>query len=68
MSFFVAGATCGDAGVLMFAAGAASGEIWIDSWSANTLYFCIQNLLTTGESKLCERTGFSFANHGRIGS
>ena len=56
-SFCVAGAVFGEVGVLLFVAGAALGEILIDSLSAKCCIFPYKMRLQDGTSKVSEAAG-----------
>ena len=53
----MAGAVFGEVGVLLFVAGAALGEVWIDSLSAKCCIFPCKMHLQDGTSKVSEAAG-----------
>ena len=53
----MAGATIRDVGVSLFVAGAAFGEIWVDSKSAKSCIFPYNMRLQSVKGKLAERAG-----------
>ena len=53
----MAGAVFGEVGVLLFVAGAALGEIWIDSRSAKGCIFPYKMRLQGGTRKVSEAAG-----------
>ena len=61
----MAGVVFGEVEVSLFVAGAAFGEIWNDSRSAEMLYFSIQNAVSWPDhGRIMVR---SCSDHGRIG-
>ena len=60
MSFFVVGAIFGDAAVSLFAAGAAFGEIWVDSRGAKCCIF--QSKMHCGRGKGSANGRVQFCN------
>ena len=65
-SFCVAGAVFGEVGVLLFVAGAALGEILIDSRSAKCCIFPYKMRLQGGTRKVSEAAGARWRFHARI--